>query len=581
MQPLRIKRAGAALRNRLRTLLACGSCMLLPILTASCASAPAPAPTISPPQPQALLGPSDIGGANGMRIGPDGKLYVGAVLSQALFRVDLKTGAVETVAEGTDAGADDLDFLLDGSLVWAAHMDGALMIQSPDGQKRVLVSDMPGADAVAVRPTDGRLFVTQCFNADALWEVDPSGARAPKKLLSDLGCLNGFDFGPDGAIYGPSWFQNKIIRIDPETLKIQTIIAGLKTPAAAKFGLDGKLYVVTAGDGVLLQVDVKKKTSRKVVQLKSGLDNLLPLDADTMMVASLTDNSIVAVNIHSGAVRPVIEGHFTNPGGIAACKIGGVEKLLVADISTLKSVNVQNGAVTELGRSTANAKALIESPIVAATGRSIVMMSGFVGAVQWMDLQSGQVRGTVKGFKAPYGLAELDDGTIAVAEFAANRISRIDAKTETLLAPIVSDLKGPAGLQLLPDGQLLVSETGGGIVSIIDVKTGKRRVIAENLQLPEGMALLPDGTVAVAEVGAKRIVRIDYKGGAAPTILAADLPIGMPNNKSMPLPFIPTGLAVSGDALFFSSNLKRNIYRIPLPAPGGANAAALGGCVID
>ena len=48
-----------------------------------------------------------------------------------------------------------------------------------------------------------------------------------------------------------------------------------------------------------------------------------------------------------------------------------------------------------------------------------------------------------KEIKHPYGVAILDDGALAVADFDGNRIARVDANGVTTLA---ANLKGPVGL---------------------------------------------------------------------------------------------------------------------------------------
>lgn len=514
--------------------------------------------------PVALVPPTPIGGATGMRIGADGKLYAGAVMSQGLFRVDLQSRAIERLAAGPAGGADDLVFLPDGTLLWTAFMEGKLMARDPQGHERVVAANLPGIDGIALRTSDNRLFVSQCFTADALWEIDPSGGRPPRKILDDLGCLNGFDFGADGKIYGPSWFGGKIVRIDPDRPTVETVIDGLHTPAAAKFGPDGKLYVASAGDGRVLEVDVHTRTTRTIAQLGAGLDNLVPWGGDRLLVSSLTENSITSIDLRNGAVTPVIQGHLTAPGGLAACRINGVDQLFVADITTLKRVDTRTGAIAEIGRDHPSKGALIISPLVAATGPSLVMLSSFGGTVQWLDVATGKVKGRMDGLASPYGLAELPGGVIAVAEFGAGRIGRIDTTTAKSLPPIATGLDGPTGLLALSNGTLVVSEAKGGSVAMIDVATGAVRRIAQGLQSPEGLARMPDGRLLVAEAGARRLLILDPEGRDKPQVLAADLPIGLPPQSSMPLPFLPTGIAVSGSAVYFGSDVDRAIYKLPL-----------------
>lgn len=522
-----------------------------------------PLPAVAEPYqaPVAVTPPSPVGGPTGMRIGPDGKLYVGAVMSQGLYRVDLESGAIERVAQGPTGGADDLVFLPDGTLLWTAYMEGKLMARDPSGAERVVAADLPGIDGIALRQ-DGRLFVSQCFTADALWEIDLKGGAAPRRILDGLGCLNGFDFGPDGLIYGPSWFGGKIVRIDPDKATVETVVSDLKTPAAAKFGPGGKLYVASAGDGRVLEIDTANGASREIVRLGGGLDNILPVGDGRLLVSSLAEGSVVSVDVRTGTVTPVVRNALTAPGGLGLCRVDGQDRLYLADITTLKAIDTRTGAIAEIGRDHPSPGALIVSPLVAATGRSTVMLSSFGGTVQWLDLATGAVAGEVKGLSQPYGIAQLPDGSLAVAEYGAGRIARIDPRTASLLPPIATGLDGPTGLLVLPDGRLIVTEAKGGSVAAVRVADGRVQRIATGLQSPEGLALLPDGRIVVAEAGARKLVAVDARGKGRPVTLAADLPIGLPPQSSMPLPFLPTGVAVSGGDIYFGSDTDRAIYRL-------------------
>jgi hypothetical protein len=59
---------------------------------------------------------------------------------------------------------------------------------------------MSRADPVAV--AEGRLQ----HEPDGLYELDPELVDEPQVLIEDIVSLNGFDFGPDGMLYGPLRF---------------------------------------------------------------------------------------------------------------------------------------------------------------------------------------------------------------------------------------------------------------------------------------------------------------------------------------------------------------------------------------
>src|SRR6201992_4405682 len=73
-----------------------------------------------------LTPPSRLFGANGLRTGPDGRIYIAQVTGSQVSALDIDTGRVDTIsAKGSDITApDDVAFGPDGSLYATEVMDG-------------------------------------------------------------------------------------------------------------------------------------------------------------------------------------------------------------------------------------------------------------------------------------------------------------------------------------------------------------------------------------------------------------------------------------------------------------------------
>lgn len=148
-------------------------------------------------------------GIHGLGVGPDGLIYVGSVIGQTLHTVDPRTGATAVFVPPTAGLADDVEFGPDGTIFWTGFSNGTLNARSPGGGTRVIASGLPGLNSLAM-DAKGRLFATQVFAGDALWEMDPTGEKPPRLVMKDMGGLNGFDFGPDGRLCGPLWFKHQV-----------------------------------------------------------------------------------------------------------------------------------------------------------------------------------------------------------------------------------------------------------------------------------------------------------------------------------------------------------------------------------
>src|SRR6201988_3059635 len=80
-----------------------------------------------------LTAPSRLFGANGLRTGPDGRVYVAQVTGSQISTLDLETGLLDTVsAKGGDIIApDDVAFDPSGNMYATAGMDGRVRVGEP------------------------------------------------------------------------------------------------------------------------------------------------------------------------------------------------------------------------------------------------------------------------------------------------------------------------------------------------------------------------------------------------------------------------------------------------------------------
>src|SRR5271157_4026037 len=162
-----------------------------------------------------LTPPSRLCGANGLRTGPDGRIYIAQVTGSQISALDIDTGRVETVSpKGGDIIApDDVAFDPRGNLYATEVMDGRVSARGTDGHTRVLRDDVPSANGITVH--QGRLFIGECREGGRLLELDLNGGP-PRVLLENLPMPNAMEVGPDGLLYFPLMGANEIWRVNPE-----------------------------------------------------------------------------------------------------------------------------------------------------------------------------------------------------------------------------------------------------------------------------------------------------------------------------------------------------------------------------
>jgi hypothetical protein len=171
--------------------------------------------------------------------------------------------------------ADDIAVGPNGALAWTNDLMGMLRYRANDtAPLQVLAKDLPGLNSVDFDRRNGKLYASQVFLGDALWEIDVAGVKPPRLIAKDMGGFNGFEVGPDGMLYGPPWFKSQVVKIDPANGAITVINSEFKVPSAANLDGKGNLWVVDTRTAELSKVELASGRKTVMKQLKTALDNL-------------------------------------------------------------------------------------------------------------------------------------------------------------------------------------------------------------------------------------------------------------------------------------------------------------------
>jgi sugar lactone lactonase YvrE len=507
-----------------------------------------------------LVPGSAFHGVHGLGIDRNGRMFAGSVAGAALYEVDRSNGTAKILIPTPEGMADDIAFAPDGTMAWTGFLTGDLYARKGDGPIKKLASGLPGINSLAYRK-DGRLYATQVFLGDALYEIDVEGVKPPRKIMEKMGGLNGFEFGPDDMLYGPLWFKGQVAKVDVDKGELTVVADGFKVPAAVNFDSKGNLWVVDTALGQLVRVDPKTGAKKMVAQLKPSLDNLAIDDKDRIFVSNMADNGIQEVDAETGAAKQLIIGKLALPGGIGVVSDDGKDTIYVADVFAYRTVDGATGEVSEPARMHTDGGTLEYPMSATAKGDEVILSSWFTGTVQVIDRKTGKTKEMMHGFKAPHDAVRLGDGSLLVNELGTKSLVRVSGEHGEDRTPILGELAGPVGLVAASDDSVYLTEAFSGQVSRVE-SNGERTVIASGLKMPEGIALAPDGRLIVAEVGAKRIVAIDPSTGTI-TEIAGNLPIGLAGAPGGLPTNIPTGVGVGASGtIYVSSDIENSIYKI-------------------
>lgn len=494
-----------------------------------------------------------ISGVNGIHFGPDDFLYAASVIGSTISVVD--TQAKKIVSEYGPAqgvfGPDDVAFNSVGDFYWTSILTGQVAGFLSDGTLVTAAELGPGVNPITFSDDD-RLFVSQCFFGTGLYEVDPMGVAPARSIRDDLGpgCgLNGMDWGPDGRLYGPRWFNGEVISVDVETGESRTEVTGLMVPAAVKFDSRGRLHILDTGSGEVIRREADGRNA-VVATLSQGLDNFAFDKADNLFVSSYADGFISKVT--SEGVEEVLPGGLSHPGGLVVLE----GNLVVADIQSVRAVNARTGDDVWTLRNIFQFAPIGTATAIANLGADLLLTSWLDNTVKVLDPISGEITLALTTLNIPVSAVKFGDH-YAVTLHGDNTLS-LFADDGSLVSVLSDDFDAPTHVVHYGD-RLLVSDRKRGEIVAVD-RSGNREVIVAGLNSPEGIAVLDD-TVFIYEGATGEIKRHDASGTQVIATLTPGSPAATP---AQPPSMVFNGLTIHAGALFATDERERAIYRISL-----------------
>lgn len=453
--------------------------------------------------------PSRLFGANGLRTGPDGRVYIAQVTGSQISALDLRTGRLETVSpKGCEIVApDDVAFDSGGNLFATEVMDGRVSVLDTAGRTRVLRDDLPSANGIAFYRD--RLFVGECREGGRLLELDPGGG-SPRVLLENVPSPNAMEVGPDGLLYFPVMGANEIWRVHPDGGDPQCVAADLGVPDSVKFDAQGHIVSTQVASGQVLRIDPRSGERRVLAQLNPGLDNCT-LVGDRVLASNFTGE--VTEIAPSGETRTVLPGGLNWPLDLA---VGHDGRLYIAD-GTYFYVLLPDGSLQTVG--------MLFSPGypgflrgVAPSGPGEFVVTTSAGQVARYRPAASESEVLADGFDQLYGVAVGRNG-IVFAELGTGRVLSLGPGGVEVLA---GGLLEPVGVAIDADGSCLVAEAG----RVVSLSGSRSDIVVADLQRPQGI-LVRDGVLYIVDAGAKELIAFDLHGQVR-RVIASGLPVGPP-----------------------------------------------------
>ena len=454
---------------------------------------------------------SRLFGANGLRTGPDGRIYIAQVTGSQISALDPRTGQVGSVSAkgGEIIAPDDVAFDASGNLFATEVMDGRVSMLDTAGRTRVLRDDVPSANGITIHRD--RLFIGECREGGRLLEFDLGGAP-PRVLLENVPSPNAMEVGPDGLLYFPVMGANEIWRIDPDGGEPECVARDLGVPDSVKFDAHGYIVSTQVASGQVLRIDPRTGEQHVLAQLDPGLDNCTFV-GDRVLVSNFT-GEITEIS-PDGTTRTVLPGGLNWPLDLA---VGHDGQLYIADGTYFYAV-LPDGSLQTAGMLfSPGYPGFLRGVATSGPGEFVVTTSG--GQVARYRPGANESEVLADGFDQLYGV-EVTGGGVVFAELGTGRVLSWRSGSVEVLA---TDLREPVGIATDPDGACLVAEAGAG--RVIKVNGLGIDTVVTDLQRPQGISVR-NGVLYIVDAGAKELIAFDLNTGARQSI-ASGLPVGPP-----------------------------------------------------
>lgn len=143
--------------------------------------------------------------------------------------------------------------------------------------------------------------------------------------------------------------------------------------------------------------------------------------------------------------------------------------------------------------------------------------------IAWIGSPAFTANLPMDGFSAPAGILELEDGGLLVAEWGANRITRVDGAQKH---PVITGINSPAGLAMDNEGNIYIAGYGDGNIYVWQ-GAGEAKVFAGGFRQPTGLQWSKNNTLLVANRGAGTVEEVDKKGSRRIVSSGHYLPVGI------------------------------------------------------
>ena len=461
-------------------------------------------------------------GANGVRFGPDGRLYIAQAMGSQISALDVDSAAIEVVVPvgGGIFEPDDLAFDRHGTIYATEIMEGRVGARMPNGQTRVIADQLIAVNGISIH--EDRIFADEFRPGGRMWELYPDG-RSPRLIAENLPAPNALSLGADGYLYFPTVFANEIWRVPVGGGEAERFIGGLSRPVAVKFDSKGNLFAANSRTGEIVKIDAQSRTFDVVARTRSGNDNFAFGPDDRLFISHFIDGG-VSEAAAGGRERVIVPPALVGPWGLCFDREGS---LIVADGISLARLGA-NGTYEHFGTLVTDRyyPGILRNVAVRDDGSYLIVNSS--GELVAYEPECSK-QAVLSGLGQIMGFVQLPGDIVVACDYEAGELVAAEPGGTRIVA---RGLGKPTGIALGSNGTLFVCDASEG--RILTVEKGEIRLVADGLVEPHGITIV-GAKAYVLDRAMRQVHQIGLDDGSHLPI-AIGLPVGAGSSPERIMP---------------------------------------------
>lgn len=476
-----------------------------------------------------LVGPNPLYGSNGIRIAPDGTLWITQVNGDQITSWDPVSGklALADPMGSPMIGPDDIAFDADGAFFVTETLNNRVTGRR-GGDYIVVLDETTGPNGITVDPLTNRLYADEMSEGGRVLELFPGERNRVRVIADGLDWLNALECGPDGRLYFPQVFAGSIAAVNVEGGVVETVATDLALPVAVKFDAAGRMVVAQAGIGEITAIDSSGKR-RALASPGISIDNFC-FNAS----GDLFTSNFVEARVERWDPRTGLRTAIGTPGGLigpASVNRWDDTDLLVADHNSIIRVG-PDGSLDRVTRLLGNQQFVADG---AVRVDGVLIALTLAGEVLSVDPRDGSTAKLVE--TAGSMTSQILGGGAGGASAIAATLDRVLVGVGSEIIEMRADgsdrvvrstaVRRVDAIAADPSSRVLAAAcTGSGAISI---ERDGAVSVHEGFMGPEALAIF-DGALFVAETAARRLTRVELANGRR-DVVVDHLPLGMPRDS--------------------------------------------------